>query len=555
MSIYFKQNENHISIMGQTYPHRQAIKAMGAVFVGDRKIWRVPYSEEVLKQVAELCATLGGGAIDQPQETADLAVIPEPMLKAAQIEGASADGAPVVEKSGYKVSQLMEMVQGALQERFPLPVWIMGEIQNISQKNGTYYLTLAETSDGKSQGTVTVSATIWGGVANSLCKKHGETVVRDLLQDGLSVRLLCQVTLYRGRGSISLNVMDIDTQFTQGVLALAREMLLKELRAKGLDQTNKRVPLPAFPLRIGLVTAEESRAQNDFLHQLQEGKFPGTILFAPASMQGETTTRTVMMAIQKLVDQNCDVIVLTRGGGSAADLRWFDDPQLAYAIAACPRPIVAAIGHHDDFCVVEEISFLRRKTPTAAADFILERCLDIRTRLQNASNYLQDHLNRTLQRKTDQIVQTSERLQISSTRALTRKSEGLQRLLLGLSASVHNGAARKHQMLTQLAARLPTRAMQRCEQLSYQGQRLGLHLARNAQTFFNNKERILLQAESRLGSADPRPWLAKGWTQLWGDDGLVTSVLQVQAGSPIRARLKDGGLDLTVQQIRNPQEE
>ena len=88
-------------------------------------------------------------------------------------------------------------------------------------------------------------------------------------------------------------------------------------------------------------------------------------------MQGERVVPEVRKAIEKLVAHGCDLIVITRGGGSAADLRWFDASEIAYAIVECPTPVICAIGHHDDVCVAEEVSYMRQKTPTAAAEYIL----------------------------------------------------------------------------------------------------------------------------------------------------------------------------------------
>ena len=131
--------------------------------------------------------------------------------------------------------------------------------------------------------------------------------------------------------------------------------------------------MPSFPLRVGLITAEGSRAMSDFLDQLHSYKFPEEVIFYPAHMQGESTLKEVAEGLRKLSQMNLDAIVLTRGGGSAADLRWFDTvPRLPYALAEAKMPI-SAIGHHDDVCVAELISYHREKTPTAAADFLITK--------------------------------------------------------------------------------------------------------------------------------------------------------------------------------------
>src|SRR5690606_37392279 len=128
-----------------------------------------------------------------------------------------------------------------------------------------------------------------------------QEAVDTILQDGLKVRMLCDVSLYRDRGHITLNVLDIDPADTKGSLALAREQLLKELRAKGLDQANKRLNLTDFPLTLGLISADDSRAKSDFLDQLFTYGYPGRVIFFPAQMKGERLLTEVVAGLKALL--------------------------------------------------------------------------------------------------------------------------------------------------------------------------------------------------------------------------------------------------------------
>ena len=197
--------------------------------------------------------------------------------------------------------------------------------------------------------------------------------------------MLCDLTLFKDRGQLSLQIQSIDPNFTKGSLALAREKLLKELRVKGLDKANKQLKLSPFPFLIGLLSAEDSRAKSDFIDQLKVYGFPGEVVFYPTQMQGENTLTEVVKGLNALQSLGCDLIVMTRGGGSAADLRWFDSPEIAYAIAESKIPVLAAIGHHEDVCVAEDICYQREKTPTAAADFIISLFQRTRERLDQMS--------------------------------------------------------------------------------------------------------------------------------------------------------------------------
>ena len=265
---------------------------------------------------------------------------------------------------GMKIAELMERLDQTIRNNFYSPIWIIAEIQSINFREKAIYIDLADFDEKRNKShTLTVRAMIWMNNYQSLIRKHGKKAVEEVLVENIQGRFLAQVSFYKGNATVSLQLLDLDTKFTKGLLALEREKLLKELSEKGLDVKNKSLKMPSFPLRVGLITAEGSRAMSDFLDQLHSYKFPGEVIFYPAHMQGESTLKEVAEGLRKLSQMNLDAIVLTRGGGSAADLRWFDSPEIAYALAEAKMPVISAIGHHDDVCVAELISYHREKLP------------------------------------------------------------------------------------------------------------------------------------------------------------------------------------------------
>lgn len=400
MSIHFTVRENVIIIFGDTYRQKDAIKALGGKFDAVFKNWQVPFSDETLARVQALAQTGRHTTVDSTAvESGSIAT--EKNSQAA---------------AGMPVRDLVHAVNQAITTGFPGPVWIIGEIENLTVHQKGVFLNLAEP---KSSGSISVKATIWPSALEFMAKMHGEDTVRQVVQDGIQVRCLCKVGFYKDRAQLSLTIENIDPAFTHGALALAREKLLKELRAKGLDRKNKMLQMPAVPLRTGLISAPGSRAESDFLHQLESAGYPGTVLFAPAATQGDQVTTAVPRAFELLVAAGCDLIVITRGGGSAADLRWFDSPEVAYAVASCPVPVIAAIGHHDDTCIAEEISHSREKTPTAAAQHIINRIADARQRVQNGTTGLQGAIARMAQIQLQFFATLEGRLQAAAARVFS----------------------------------------------------------------------------------------------------------------------------------------
>jgi exodeoxyribonuclease VII large subunit len=283
-----------------------------------------------------------------------------------------------------------------------------------------------------------------------------------------------------------------------------------------------------FPFKVALITADGSRAQTDFQHQLlDEGQFPGTVLFIPCTMQGERVPSEVISSIKKAIEADADVIVLSRGGGSAADLRWFDGEEIALAIAHCPIPIIAAIGHHEDTCVAEEICHTREKTPTAAADRILEVFRDTRSQINERAHILAVALDREISRFDRLQTDLRERLLQATDSYFSRHRERLVQWALHLQRSFDQTYGHQQSRFVQIAAHLN-------------------HFAnRQLQAFAE----ALFAREQQLTRLDPSPWLDSGWTQLSLDGKPLLSSEDTSIGANIQARLRDGMLRMTVNDI------
>ena len=343
---------------------------------------------------------------------------------------------------------------------------------------------------------------------------------------------------------------DIDPSYTKGALALALEKLLKELRAKGLDQANKRLDMPRFPLRLGLISADASRAKSDFLDQLHSLNYPGEVLFCSCVMQGEQVPRQVVAALTALQARGCDLIVLTRGGGSAADLRWFDAAEIAYAIAGAKVPIIAAIGHHDDVCVAEEVCHLRQKTPTAAADYVISLIQGTRDCIDGLAHELAKSLDGQVDAFQRRLASVGERLSVTATLSLEARSSLLSQRVHQLQRSSLERLESRSQILVQRSHALSRHGEGQVNRLSNQLAEVRNKLERSTERTLSAKATQILALESQLGRFDPSGWLAQGWTQLSNATGRVRSVAQAMIGAPLKARLLDGWLGLEVTQIK-----
>lgn len=600
MSIHYRILGEVILVLGNTYPQRERIKAMGGRYHAGDRVWRLPYDAATLEQLASLCRELGGGpladksaALNQASskdaaspkvEGVKASTLPALLPKAApqlpalamnKERGLAASGGSALAQlaSGHdgslSVRQLMDLASAAIAQTFRTAVWVVGEVQNAAARPSGHYFDLAEgRSESHHSATTTVRAVIFSSSLGLIKNRHGSEVLAGLLQDGMQIRVLARVQLYKDRGSLSLVVEDLDPSFTMGALALQREKLLKELRAKGLDQANRKLPMPPMPFAIGLITAEGSRALTDFLDQLRSGGYPGRVVHIPTPMQGENVPTLVAAALAQAERLGLDLVVITRGGGSAADLRWFDAREIAYAIAAAKIPVVAAIGHHEDVCIAEEIAWIRQKTPTAAADFVLELFAKAKERITRATHALAQLAQQKLARHELAHSQLGDRLASTFARGLARQQQLLQsqshRLISLSTRTLSKGqehSLRSAHALAAASARVLSRASQDVVRLNTElsanfarhWQRQDSDLRHQATTLSARAETQLLRTDARLAAAfermrgvDPRPWLKRGMTQLLGAKGPLRHVSEALPGQLLHARLEGGVLALRV---------
>jgi exodeoxyribonuclease VII large subunit len=183
-------------------------------------------------------------------------------------------------------------------------------------------------------------------------------------------------------------VIDADPSFAMGEMELKKRDIIERLQKEGLFEPNKRRFVPLLPLNIGLITSSGSAAFNDFIQTLTMSGFGFKVHLADAMMQGDQTERSVLKALDALCKLNVELIVIARGGGSKTDLYYLDNESIARKIADCAIPVWSGIGHEIDTSVLDYVSNKSFKTPTAVAEEIVARFVQMRRQLDESTNTL-----------------------------------------------------------------------------------------------------------------------------------------------------------------------
>ena len=285
----------------------------------------------------------------------------------------------------WTVSKLTFYIRKLLEENEVLQdVWVQGEISNLSRPaSGHIYFTLKDSN-------AALKSVMW---------KTSAARLRLGLQDGMEVEVHGRIGVYEVSGQYQLYADQI-RPVGEGALYQEFMRLKAMLETEGLFAPDRKRPIPFLPKKIGIVTSRTGAALHDMLHTLGRRLPIVEVLVAPTAVQGIEAPPAIVAALDTLILQSPDVILLARGGGSIEDLWAFNDERVVRAVANSPIPIISGIGHETDFTLSDFAADLRAPTPTAAAELATQvTMMDLTTRVASLQSQI---TNTTLSLITDQ---------------------------------------------------------------------------------------------------------------------------------------------------------
>jgi exodeoxyribonuclease VII large subunit len=257
----------------------------------------------------------------------------------------------------YTVSEITRLIKQELESRFP-EVWVMGEVSGFTRAHsGHLYFTL---KDKDSQ----ITAVMWRSLAEKVPFE---------LENGLEVVCKGRINVYEPRGQYQLQVQQVEPK-GKGALQLAFEQLKEKLHQEGLFDPELKKKLPLLPKKVGVVTSPRGAAVIDIIRTLERRFAHLHLLIYPVKVQGEGAAEEIAGGLDYFAaQQDVDVVIVGRGGGSIEDLWAFNEEGVARAIFRCSIPVISAVGHEVDFTIADFVADIRASTPTAAAEMVIEK--------------------------------------------------------------------------------------------------------------------------------------------------------------------------------------
>lgn len=426
------------------------------------------------------------------------------------------------------VTQLTSHIRGLLEEQL-FEVWVEGELSNCRVWNtGHMYFTL---KDGGAQ--------IRGVMFRSAVR-----MLRFTPEDGQHVVARGRVSVYEPKGEYQLVCEHLEPAGL-GALQLAFTQLKTRLAQEGLFDSARKRSLPTLPRKIGVVTSLDGAAIRDILKVLRRRHARTHIVIRPTRVQGEGSAREIARALGAIARvPGVDVVIVGRGGGSIEDLWAFNEEVVARAIASCPVPTIAAVGHETDVTIADFVADVRAATPSAAAEIVIGRADEFATRIDRLTERLAASVRGRMYRLEARLRALEARRGLAGFPGrLAMRARRADELLFSLRRAIRRTVASRERSLQ--AWRLALEANNVRSRLIAIRTRVTAadeRLARSGRRRVDLAQTRLVRAAARLDALSPLAVLGRGYALCWdaAHASLVRDASGVEPGQRVHVRLERG---------------
>lgn len=352
----------------------------------------------------------------------------------------------------YTLYDLNQQLRRVVALNFANALWIKCELAQVNLSRGQYYLSLVQKSEETEEVIATANAILWYRKYNALRRKLGREL-EAVLQGGMEVLIQVRVE-FDERWGLSLHVDDIDPAYTLGQLEMQRQQTIAVLEKAKLLDLNRQNRLPNVVQRIAVISSLNAAGYQDFLQQLEQNSYGYqyfTQLF-PAAMQGVAVEKEVLTQLKKIRrgSRPFSAVVIIRGGGAKLDLAAFNSLELSKAVAQFFIPVLTGIGHDVDETVLDMVAHTSLKTPTAVADFLINRSLHFESTIQQLGLRVQQLAGAHIRAQDNYLQRILENLRLQSQLPLQEHQQNLQQLENMLPQLVQNRLQKEQRELDHL---------------------------------------------------------------------------------------------------------
>ncbi len=348
----------------------------------------------------------------------------------------------------FSLQQVLSSIRKTLEERYQSEYWVKVEMHKLGKTpSGHCYPELVQKEDGKI--VAEVRGTIWRHHFDAINKRFME-VVKEPLKEDSTLLMKVKIQFHEIYG-LSLQITDIDPNYSLGELQRERAETLRKLEKEGLLNANQRLEFPLLPKRVAIISAASSKGLSDFMKVIEQNDWGYrffTMLF-PAYLQGDQAAHSIMHQLQRIrsVQQHFDLVVIVRGGGGEVGMSCYNHYDLCKAIAEFPMPILTGIGHSTNLTVAEMISYRNAITPTELGDFLIQAFHEYSVPLKDAIKSIRVHAKQQLELSNMHLKTASRKFSHTTQQRLASEKNAVDLLRKELRHGTRNATARSNESL------------------------------------------------------------------------------------------------------------
>lgn len=450
----------------------------------------------------------------------------------------------------FTLKQVVSSIRKTIEERYHQLYWVKAEMHKLNlYPSGHAFPELVQKENDKI--VAQINGSIWNHNFQKINKQF-ISVVKEPLKEGTTLLLQVKITFHETFG-LSLQILDIDPNYSLGELQREREETLKQLQKDGLLNANQKLEFPLLPQRIAIISADTSKGLSDFMKVLDNNPWNYhffSMLFQ-AYLQGDVAVNSIKEQLKRIekVKDHFDVVVIVRGGGGEVGLSCYNNYELCKAIASFPLPVLTGIGHSTNMTVAELVAFRNAITPTELADFLLQTFHDFSVPVVEAGRALRTYSKRLLELNNQRFTSETKHFKNSAQLYLNDKKNTLVQKSHQFKNNAKTYVLRQREavLYIQKDADAHVRRLFKTEKESIT--ELEILMPQKIQSLFEIQQRNLSQLENMVRLMDPKNVLQRGYSITTIDGKTVNKQMKLKEGMLIQTTTFDLEIESTINKI------
>lgn len=456
------------------------------------------------------------------------------------------------DKTIFSLLEVTNSIKKTLEQRYTSAFWIKAEMNKLNHysHSGHCFPEIIEKVDGKI--IAQIKATLWRTDYQNI-NHNFLRILKEPLKDGIKILFLAKISFDPAFG-LSLQIIDIDPQYTLGDLENEKRETIKKLQLEGIYDQNKKLELPFLPQRIAIISVETSKGLGDFIDVIDKNSwnYKFFYLLFPSILQGDKAVPGIITQLERIrkVIHHFDAVAIIRGGGGDVGLSCYNNYELAKAIALFPIPVITGIGHVTNETVCEMIAHTNAITPTKLAEYLIQKFHNFSVPIQKAKDKIVDKSRRLLSEENTKLESELKLFRSLTVNILNTNKNRIKNASYAIQQQSQFLLKNNHEKLNVVQAKTRIATKFNLNQLKVTVIQLQEKLGLQPILYLKNFELALENIEKNIQIMDPINVLKRGFSITYLNGKTVKDVSQLEEGAIINTFLFNGTIDSTITKIK-----